>query len=161
MWAVVKSFSVRKSLSCYGCSCSKEERFSRQVFTLKGFWGVLDRTGLTSLLNRSDRFPLPVERLSPTEAVWLVSETGLTGFSLVAGARVIFHCVLSSGCQLVLAPRSSSTPVVAWTWQEKLVDVHEWNLVHRPNSWIEFLSAPIHSLPLSGSPLRSFSGQCC
>jgi hypothetical protein len=38
-------------------------------FSWKGFWGVLDRTGLTGLLNRSDRFPLTVERLSPTEAV--------------------------------------------------------------------------------------------
>jgi hypothetical protein len=34
--------------------------------------------------------------------------------------------------------------VVAWTWQEKLAEMHEWNRVHRPNSWKEFLSAPIH-----------------
>jgi hypothetical protein len=39
------------------------------VFSQKGFWGVLDRTVLTGLLNRSDRFPLPGERLSPIEAV--------------------------------------------------------------------------------------------
>jgi hypothetical protein len=97
----------------------------RQVFSRKGFWGVLDRTGLTGLLNRSDRFLLPIERLSPTEAVRPVSETGLTGFSLAAGARVVFRCVLLSGCRLGLVPRSSSTPVVAWTWQEKLVEVHE------------------------------------
>jgi hypothetical protein len=153
--AVMKSFWVRKSLSCYGYSCSEEEWFLRQVFCQKGFWGVPDRTVLTGLLNRCDWFPLPVERLSPTEAVWLVSKTGLTDFSLAAGARVVFRCVLSSGCRLGLAPRSSSTPAAAWTWQEKLVEVHEWNRVHRLNSWIEFLSAPIHS-PLSGSPLRSF-----
>jgi hypothetical protein len=141
LWDVVKSFWARKSLSCYGCSCSEEERFLRQVFSWKGFWGVLDRTGLTGLLNRSDRFPLPIERLSPTEAVWPVSETGLAGFSLAAGARVVFRCVLSCGCRLGLAPRSSSTPVAAWPWQEKLMEVHKWNRVHRPNSWIEFLSA--------------------
>jgi hypothetical protein len=33
------------------------------------FWEILVRTGLTGLPNRSDWFPLPVERLSPTEAV--------------------------------------------------------------------------------------------
>jgi hypothetical protein len=30
-----------------------------------------------------------------------------------------------SGTWLGLAPRSSSTSVAAWTWQEKLVEVHE------------------------------------
>jgi hypothetical protein len=30
-----------------------------EVFLLEGFWGVLDKTGLTGLLNQSDRFPLP------------------------------------------------------------------------------------------------------
>jgi hypothetical protein len=35
MWAVVKSFWARKSLLCYGYSCSKEERFLRQVFSRK------------------------------------------------------------------------------------------------------------------------------
>jgi hypothetical protein len=39
------------------------------VFLLEGFLGVLDRTGLTGLLNRSDWFPLPGERLSHTEVV--------------------------------------------------------------------------------------------
>jgi hypothetical protein len=42
--------------------------------------------------------------------------------------------------------------------------VHEWNRVHRPNFWIEFLSAPIHSPPpfwfavsvLLQSPLDEF-----
>jgi hypothetical protein len=33
----------------------------RQILSWKGFWGVLDRTGLTGLINRSDRFPLPGE----------------------------------------------------------------------------------------------------
>jgi hypothetical protein len=41
-----------------------------EVILSEGFlWGVLDRIGLTGLLNWSDRFPLPGERLSPTEAV--------------------------------------------------------------------------------------------
>jgi hypothetical protein len=39
------------------------------VLVSRVFWEVLDRTGLTGLPNRSDRFPLPVERLSPTKAV--------------------------------------------------------------------------------------------
>jgi hypothetical protein len=53
LWAVVKSFWARKSLSFYGCSCSKEERFLRQVSSGKGLWGVFGQ-------NRPDRFPLPV-----------------------------------------------------------------------------------------------------
>jgi hypothetical protein len=41
-----------------------------EVILSEGFlWGVLDRIGLTGLLNWSDRFPLPGERLSPTEVV--------------------------------------------------------------------------------------------
>jgi hypothetical protein len=42
---------------------------------LEVFWSqrcfgeVLDRTGLTGLPNRSDRFPVPVERLSPSKVV--------------------------------------------------------------------------------------------
>jgi hypothetical protein len=68
----------------------------------------------------------------------------------------VFPLRVTSGCWLGLAPRSSSTLVAAWTWQENPVEAHEWNQVHRPSSWIEFLSAPIHS-PLSGSPFWSFS----
>jgi hypothetical protein len=36
---------------------------------LEEFWGFLDKTGLTSLPNQPDQFPLPVERLSPRESV--------------------------------------------------------------------------------------------
>jgi hypothetical protein len=36
----------------------------RQVFYWKGFWGVLDRTGLTGLLNWSDRFLLMDKNVS-------------------------------------------------------------------------------------------------
>jgi hypothetical protein len=60
-----------------------------------------NRSSLTSFRNRPDRFGLPAAVL----------------------------CVLplreSRGCWLGLAPRSISTPVAAWTWQEKLVEVHE------------------------------------
>jgi hypothetical protein len=90
-----------------------------------------NRSGLTSFRNRPDRFELP------------------------AAVSCLFPLRVSSGCWLVLAPRSSGTLVAAWAWQENLVEVHEWNQVHRSNSWKEFLSAPIHS-PLSGSPLRFF-----
>jgi hypothetical protein len=45
------------------------EVFCGAVLVSRVFWEVLDRTVLTGLPNRSDRFPLPVERLSPTEAV--------------------------------------------------------------------------------------------
>jgi hypothetical protein len=45
-----------------------------------------------------------------------------------------FPLRVSSGCWLCLAPRSSSTPVAAWTWQEKLAEAYELNRVHKPNS---------------------------
>jgi hypothetical protein len=106
-----------------------------------------------------------------TELAWPVCQTGLIGFPylceaksnrssltgfrnrpdriwLPAAVSCVFLLCVSCGCWLGLAPRSSSTSVVAWTWQEKLVEVHEWNWVHRSNSWIEFLLAPIHSAPL-------------
>jgi hypothetical protein len=119
----------------------------------KGSWGVLGLWGVSGQ-SRSDRFAKPVwpvtpacVRLSPIEAVWPVSETGLTGLGCQQPCRVCFRCVCC-GCCLGLAPRFSSASVAAWTWQEKLAEVHEWNRVHRPNSWIEFLSAPIHSSSL-------------
>jgi hypothetical protein len=113
-----------------------------------------------------------------TKLVWPVCQIGLTRFPclcetksnrscltgfrnrpdrfwLTAAVSCVFPLRVSCGCWLGLAPRSSSTSVAAWTWQKKLAKVHEWNRVHRLNSWIEFLSAPIHS-PLSGSPYRSF-----
>jgi hypothetical protein len=129
----------------------------RQVFSWKGFWEFLDRTGLTDLPNRSDRFPLLCEAKS--------KRSGLTGFwnqpnrfGLPAAMSCVFPLRVCCGCWLDLAPRSSSTSVAAWTWQEKLVEVNEWNRVHRPNSWIEFLLALIHS-PLSGSPFQSFKSE--
>jgi hypothetical protein len=90
-----------------------------------------NRSGLTDFRNRPDRFGLP------------------------ATVSCVFPLRVSSGCWLGLAPTSSSTPVVAWTWQEKLVEAHEWNRFHRPNSWIDFLSAPIHS-PLSHPEISNF-----
>jgi hypothetical protein len=126
----------------------------RQVFSRKIFGEFLDKTGLIGLPNRSDRFPLPV---------WGSNRSGLTSFrnwpdrfGLPAAVSCVFPLRVSSGCWLGLLPRSSSTSLPVWTWQEKLVEVHEWSWVHMPNSWIDFLlSAPIHS-PLSGSSLRSF-----
>jgi hypothetical protein len=107
----------------------------------------LGETGVTGLGKRSDRFWCVVFWLSLAKPIWPVWQRGLTGFTLAAGARVVFLCVFSSVAWLSLAPRSSSTLVAMWPWQEKLVEVHEWNQVHRPSSWIEFLSAPIHSPP--------------
>jgi hypothetical protein len=77
-----------------------------QFFSRKSFWGVLDRTDLTGLLNRSDWFPLPSERLSPTEVVLPVLETGLTGFRCQQLCRVCFHCVcqVAVGWVLLLGP---------------------------------------------------------
>jgi hypothetical protein len=75
----------------------------------EGSWGVLGLFWVSKVSwgfprqNRPDRFSLPFERLSPTEAVWPVSETGLTGFWLPA--------VESYWLLVVSAPRSSSTPV--------------------------------------------------
>jgi hypothetical protein len=68
------------------------------------------------------------------------AKTDLTGLENRSYRFIVFR-----GCWLGLAPSSSRTPVTAWTWQEKLVEVHEWNRVHRSNSWIDFLSSPIHS----------------
>jgi hypothetical protein len=116
-------------------------------FWTKSVWPVC-QTGLTG-------FPCPREAKS--------NRSGLTGFrnrpdwfGLPAAVSCVFPLRVCCGCWLGLAPRFSSTSVAVWTWQEKLAEVHEWNRVHRPNSWIEFLSAPIHS-PLSGSPFRSFT----
>jgi hypothetical protein len=109
-----------------------------------------------------------------TKSVWPVCQSGLTGFPCLRAAKTnrsgltgfrnrpdrfwlpavmscLFPLRVCCGCSLGLAPRFSSTSVATWTWQEKLAEVHKWNQVHRPNSWIEFLSAPIHT-PLSGSP---------
>jgi hypothetical protein len=144
------------------------EFFPRAVF----FPNVQVKTGLTGFLNRSDRFrPVgyregfwarkslllygfffsDVERFLWcfgslgcfwTKSVWPVCQTGLTGFPCLHEAK-------SNRSGLTgLVPRSSSTSVAMWTWKEKLAELHEWNRVHRLNSWIEFLSALIHS-PLS------------
>jgi hypothetical protein len=151
-WAVEKGFWARESMLHYGFFCSDVERVLRCFGSHWSFWGVSEQS-------RSDWFaklvwPLSPAcvRLSPTEAVWLVSETGLTGFrnrpdrfGLTAAGSCVFPLCVSCGCWLGLAPRFSSTSVAAWIWQEKLGDVHEWNRVHRPNSWIGFLLAPIHS----------------
>jgi hypothetical protein len=37
----------------------------------------------------------------------------------------VFLLRVGCGCWLGLAPRSSSTLVTAWTWQEKLAEVNE------------------------------------
>jgi hypothetical protein len=83
-----------------------------------------DKTGLTGLLNRSDQFPCLRESKS--------NRSGLTGFrnrsdrfGLPATVSCVFPLCVCCGCWLGLAPRSNSTPVAAWTWQEKLVEVHE------------------------------------
>jgi hypothetical protein len=115
-----------------------------------------------------------------TEPAWPVCQTGLTGFpclceaksnrsgltgfrnwpdrfGLPAAMSCVFPLRVCCGCWLGLAPRSSSTSVAAWTWQEKLAEVNEWNRVHRPNSWIEFLSVPFTppSLVCSFGPSRA------
>jgi hypothetical protein len=152
LWAVEKGFWARKSLLHYGFFCSSVERLlmcflNFGEFRTKSVWLVC-QTGLTS-------FPCLREAKS--------NRSGLTGFrnrpdqfGLPAALLCVFPLRVCCGCWLGLAPRFSSTSVATWTWQEELAEVHEWNLVHRPNSWIEFLSTPIHS-PLSGSSFRSFT----
>jgi hypothetical protein len=77
-----------------------------EVFWSRRCFGeFLDKTGLTGFPNRSDQFPLPVERLSPTEAVWPVSETGLTVFRCQQLGRVCFRCV----CRVAVGCVSAST----------------------------------------------------
>jgi hypothetical protein len=83
-----------------------------------------------------------------TEPAWPICQTGLTGFPCLCEAKsnrsgltgfrnrpdrfglpAVVSCVfplrVSRGCWLGLAPRSSSTPVAVWTWQEKIVEVYE------------------------------------
>jgi hypothetical protein len=119
----------------------QRRRGSGGRFSLGRVFGeFMDRSSLTGLLNRSDQFPLPV---------WgEVQQKWSDQFGLPAAVSCVFALRVCCGCWLFLAPRFSSTSVAAWTWQEKLAEVHEWNRVHRPNSWIEILSAPIHSPPL-------------
>jgi hypothetical protein len=88
------------------------------------FGELLDKTGLTDLPNRSDRFPCLCEAKS--------NRSGLTSFrnrpnrfEVPAAMSCVFPLRVLSGCWLGLAPRSSSTPVAAWAWQEKLVEVYE------------------------------------
>jgi hypothetical protein len=103
------------------------------------FGEFLVRTGLAG-------FPCLCEAKSNRSSL-IDFRNRLDQFGLPAGVSCVFLLRVSRGCWLSLAPRSSSTPVAAWTSQEKLVEVHKWNWVHRPNSWIEFLSAPIHFPP--------------
>jgi hypothetical protein len=139
-----RGFWARKSLLCHGLFCSDVERLLRCFGSLGRFWTKSVwpdcQTGLTG-------FPCLREAKSNT--------SGLTGFrnrpdlfGLPAAVSCVFPLRVCCGYWLGLAPRFSSTSVATWTWQEKLVVVHEWNRVHKPNSWIEFLSVPIHSPPL-------------
>jgi hypothetical protein len=102
----------------------------RQILSQRGFRGVLDRTGLTSLPIRFDLFLLPIERLSPTEAVLPVSETGLTGFRCQQLGRVCFYyvCRVDVGCVLLLG-------LAALQWLRGLVKRSLW----RRTSEIRFI----------------------
>jgi hypothetical protein len=86
------------------------------------FGEFLDKTGLTA--NRSDWFPCLCEAKS--------NRSDLTGFKnqpdrfgLPAAVSCVFPLRVSCGCWLDLAPRFSSTSVAAWTWKEKLAEVHQ------------------------------------
>jgi hypothetical protein len=153
LWAVEKGFWARKSLLRHGFICLDVEKLLRCFGSLGSFW---------------------------TKLVWLVCQTGLTGFPYLREAKsnrsgltsfrhrpdrfglpAVVSCVfplrVCCGCWLGLAPRFSSTSVAAWTWQEKLAEVHEWNRVHRPNSWIEFFisSHSLHPLLFAVSVLHA------
>jgi hypothetical protein len=60
LWAVEKCFWTRESLLSYGFFCSKVERLLRCFGSQGSFGEFLDKTGLTGLPNRSDRFPMSV-----------------------------------------------------------------------------------------------------
>jgi hypothetical protein len=119
----------------------------QRLNVLEMFWLVLVSKVFLGFprQNRPDLFPLPVWGC-PRRSVWPVSETGLTSVGCQQLFWVVFRCLCC--CWLDLTPRSSSTPVATWIWQEKFAEVSEWFWVHRPNSWVEFLSAPIYSSPL-------------
>jgi hypothetical protein len=128
----------------------------------KGSWGVLGYWGVSGQ-NRSDRFAKPVwpvspacVRLSPTEAVWPVLETGLTGLGCQQPCRVCFRCVCAVTVGWVLLLSS-----VALQW---LCELGKRSLRRCTNEigfigWIleyNFYRLPF-TPPLSGSPFRSFS----
>jgi hypothetical protein len=84
--------------------------------------------------------------------------TGLTGVGLWTRG-LVFHCVLGSeGC--VLVPRSSGTLVAMWAWPTWVVS--QRRVLEAVFILLEFPSPSrrifigSHSLPLSGSPYRSF-----
>jgi hypothetical protein len=115
-----KGVSVAIRLLLFRCGKTLEVFWVPGEF-LESFWTKLARpvcqTGLTS-------FPYLCETKS--------NRSGLTGFrnrpdwfGLRAAMSCVFPLRVSCACWLGLAPRSSSTPVATWAWQEKLVEVHE------------------------------------
>jgi hypothetical protein len=103
-----------------------------RLFLFKGgkvlevFWGYF---GYRSALgfsgqNRPDRFAKPVGPVSPSCWEAKFHRVGLTSFRnrsdrfwFPAPGSCCFPLCVLSGCCLCLAPRSSSTPGAAWTWQ--------------------------------------------
>jgi hypothetical protein len=139
-WAVERSFWTRESRLSYGFSCSKVERF------LRCFGLVLSRRPYRNFLVKTSLTGFPCLREAKSLKV------GLTGFRnrpdqfwLPAAVSSYFPLHVLCSCWLNLAPRSSSTSIAMWIRQEKFTEVSEWFWVHRPNSCVEFLSAPIHS----------------
>jgi hypothetical protein len=85
-------------------------------------------------------------RLSPTEAVWPVSETGLTSLGCQQSCRVCFRCVCAVAVGWVLLLGSVALQRLRGLGKRSLRRcTSEIGFMARPNSWIEFLSARIHS----------------
>jgi hypothetical protein len=117
----------------------------------KGSWGVLGLWGVSGQ-NRSDGFAKPVWPVSPAcvrlsliEAVWSVSETGLTGLGCQQPGHVCFHCVCGVAVGWVLLLGS-----VAVQWLRELGKRSLW----RCTSEIGFIGRILnrifigsHSLP--------------
>jgi hypothetical protein len=128
----------------------------------KGSWDVLGLWGVSGQ-SLSDRFVKPAwpvspacVRLSPTEAVWLVSETGLTGLGCQQPCRVCFRCVCVVAVGWVLLLGS-----LALQWLRELGK----RSLRRCTSEIGFIGRILEyyfcrrpfTPPLSGLTFRSFN----
>jgi hypothetical protein len=79
----------------------------------------------------------------------------------VSGARVASSTAFSSSCRWLLVPRTSNTPVAAWSWPTWVVESEKCfgSCVHLVGVLVSFEKNfyRLSFTPLSGSPNRSFT----
>jgi hypothetical protein len=135
--------SVWSSVGLFGVlGLSSWDRFDRCVASVWPVWSL----------------SVEVSKFHQQGPVWPVVLTGLTGVGQWTRGLVL-RCVLGSeGC--VLVPRFSSTPVATWTWPIWVVSrrcvLEAVFILLESSSPSRRIFIGSHSLPLSGSPYRSF-----